>query len=574
MDSYNSISIMQELEKQNSQLRSLSHHMSVLINAKEKLKLESSESLVDQLQQGLNQCTEKNRKLEHQLKKMTMMKKSSNLAQKEGNLSNYSSDESVEQYTRDVYNHILEMWYFLNSKLKKLKDVQGLPRQAYIEIPTILKQVKERKNAALIEVDLMQKAMNELQASEMTKLQDLVQKRFNYLQNPPDCANARKIVCNINKGCGFGCQVHHVAHCFLVAIGTGRTLILESKNWRYAVEGWESIFLPISDTCIEAKGEKVKWTGEEQTKGAKIISLSIIDGMTRRPPYLPLAIPGDLAPILKKYHGNPPLWWLGQVVSYLMRPNPTMLEALNVFIEKIGFNNPIAGMHVRRTDKVGSEASFHSINEYMVHIIDWFDQQDLKRQRLSLPKIEVRKVYVASDDPEVLDKVRETYEDYEFLGDVEISKSAGMSRRYSRTSLIGVVSDILLLAKCDYLVGTFSSQVSRLAYEIMQSLHTDATTYAHSLDDFFYYGGQGKRLYKAIYDHVPPVSGEIAIKVGDSMGVAGNHWDGFSKGTNQRTGETGLYPSYKVKELVVTANFPTYPGAENFHLNRTKDDLN
>ena len=29
-------------------------------------------------------------------------------------------------------------------------------------------------------------------------------------QNPADCSKAKFIVCSFNKGCGFGCQMHHV----------------------------------------------------------------------------------------------------------------------------------------------------------------------------------------------------------------------------------------------------------------------------------------------------------------------------------------------------------------------------
>lgn len=34
---------------------------------------------------------------------------------------------------------------------------------------------------------------------ESNDLSNLVQDRFNYLQNPPDCATAKKLVCNLNK---------------------------------------------------------------------------------------------------------------------------------------------------------------------------------------------------------------------------------------------------------------------------------------------------------------------------------------------------------------------------------------
>ena len=79
-------------------------------------------------------------------------------------------------------------------------------------------------------------------------------------QNPADCSRAKKIVCNLNKGCGYGCQVHHVAYCMIVAYGTQRTLILQSKGWRYAPEGWEKFFLPLSETCVDRRGESTtRW---------------------------------------------------------------------------------------------------------------------------------------------------------------------------------------------------------------------------------------------------------------------------------------------------------------------------
>ena len=34
---------------------------------------------------------------------------------------------------------------------------------------------------------------------EADSLADLVRRRIDYLQNPPDCATAKKVVCNLNK---------------------------------------------------------------------------------------------------------------------------------------------------------------------------------------------------------------------------------------------------------------------------------------------------------------------------------------------------------------------------------------
>lgn len=48
----------------------------------------------------------------------------------------------------------------------------------------------------------------------------------------------------------------------MIAYGTQRTLILESHNWRYAPGGWETVFLPVSNTCTDRSGASTgHWSG-------------------------------------------------------------------------------------------------------------------------------------------------------------------------------------------------------------------------------------------------------------------------------------------------------------------------
>ena len=101
-----------------------------------------------------------------------------------------------------------------------------------------------------------------------------------------------------------------------------------------------------------------------------------------------------------------------------------------------------------------------------------------------------------------------------------------------------------------------------MAYEIMQSLHPDAASWYHSLDDIYYFGGQNAHDQIAMYAHKPHGPNEIALEPGDRIGIAGNHWDGYSKGTNRRTGSLGLYPSYKARDEIRVVDFPTYPEAD------------
>ena len=55
------------------------------------------------------------------------------------------------------------------------------------------------------------------------------------------------------------------------------------------------------------------------------------------------------------------------------------------------------------------------------------------------------------------------YPEYQFVSDNKISQSAGTGTRYSFNSLYGVIFDIEILAESDYIVCTFSSQVSHTA---------------------------------------------------------------------------------------------------------------
>uniref|UniRef100_UPI00398F397B alpha-(1,6)-fucosyltransferase isoform X2 n=1 Tax=Pristiophorus japonicus TaxID=55135 RepID=UPI00398F397B len=398
----------------------------------------------------------------------------------------------------------------------------------------------------------------EWREKEAKDLTDLVQRRITYLQNPKDCNKAKKLVCNINKGCGYGCQLHHVVYCFMIAYGTQRTLILESQNWRYSTGGWETVFKAVSETCTDKFGTSSgHWSGEANDKDVQVVELPIVDSLHPRPPYLPLAIPEDLAGRLTHLHGDPSVWWVSQFVKYLMRPQSWLEKEIEEATRKLGFRHPIIGVHVRRTDKVGTEAAYHPIEEYMVLVEEHYKFLARKTE------IDKKRVYLATDDPTLLQEAKSKYPDYEFISDNSISWSAGLHNRYTENSLRGVILDIHFLSQADFLVCTFSSQVCRVAYEIMQTLHPDASAYFRSLDDIYYFGGQNAHNQIAIYPHKPQTLEEIQLEAGDLIGVAGNHWDGYSKGVNRKVGRTGLYPSYKVKENIETIKYPTYPEADN-----------
>ncbi|XP_023662503.1 alpha-(1,6)-fucosyltransferase isoform X1 [Paramormyrops kingsleyae] len=465
--------------------------------------------------------------------------------------------KSQEVLRRKIENGVREFWYFIRSEVKKLSSLNAADLQRHTDL--LLQDLGHHQRSIMMDLYYLSQAdgAGDWREKEAKDLSSLVQNRITYLQNPQDCSKARKLVCNINKGCGYGCQLHHVVYCFMIAYGTRRTLILESHNWRYATGGWETVFRPVSDTCTDRTGSSTgHWSGEDNDRNVQVIELPIVDSLHPRPPYLPLAIPEDLADRLHRLHGDPSVWWVSQFVKYLNRPQAWLEKEIQETTKKLGFKHPIVGVHVRRTDKVGTEAAFHPIEEYMVHVEEQFEH--LARRM----RVDRKRVYLATDDPSLLQEAKSKYQDYEFISDNSISWSAGLPNRYTENSLRGVILDIHFLSQTDFLVCTFSSQVCRVAYEIMQTLHPDASSYFYSLDDIYYFGGQNAHNQIAIYPHEPRGAEDIPLRPGDVIGVAGNHWDGYSKGLNRKIGRTGLYPSYKVKEKIETVKYPTYPEAD------------
>lgn len=118
--------------------------------------------------------------------------------------------EEYELLRRRIYSNTKELWYYVNSELKSLvKDVDGIGAN---RIDKIKNMVDEHYRSLLKDVsDLAKVDGHSLWRHQETEnLSNLVQSRLKHLQNPPDCAKARKLVCDLNKVCDeqqfFTCQ--------------------------------------------------------------------------------------------------------------------------------------------------------------------------------------------------------------------------------------------------------------------------------------------------------------------------------------------------------------------------------
>ncbi|ROT63705.1 hypothetical protein C7M84_018385 [Penaeus vannamei] len=234
---------------------------------------------------------------------------------------------------------------------------------------------------------------------------------------------------------------------------------------------------------------------------------------------------------------------------------------------------------------------------------DFFDDLEVRGTNVT-----TRRIYLATDDPDVLQEAKKKFPNYKFVFNEDSVASASLGRRGSVDNMKYLMADILFLSRSDFLVCGMSSNICRLAYELMQTLHSDATRKLVSLDLPFCIHGQTAQEVEARFPHTPrrrckntsstclhlpthtslplkkntvtantegafpfhpekaltltssflsSLSGrEIALQKGDRVVRSvhyysrhRNYHDGFWHGTNLRTGKSGFYPIYKTFEV-------------------------
>ena len=346
-------------------------------------KQENEEILAKKLktaQDELQKLSEENYQLKTLLKKYQSDEEPSNI---EEEVKDFAAKLvkgptlEYEQTRRQIMRDTNEFWWYVRSRLEEALKKAKADNDLSAWLNQTLKDAQHHQKAVLVDLEHLAEVDGhaDWRLQEARELEALVQKRLKTLQNPPDCASAKKLLCNLNKGCGYGCQLHHAVYCFIVAYGTERTLILKSKGWRYNRNGYEEIFQPLSETCNEPSGKRSHWPG---SRDSPVVEIPIIDSINPRPNLLPPAIPKDLSERIIRIHGDPIVWWVSQFLKYLLRPQQSTANMLADAEKDQGLSHPIVGIHVRRTDKVGTEAAFHSVDEYMKYVsISYLKIRDL-----------------------------------------------------------------------------------------------------------------------------------------------------------------------------------------------------
>ncbi|CAL8088560.1 unnamed protein product [Calicophoron daubneyi] len=271
---------------------------------------------------------------------------------------------------------------------------------------------------------------------------------------------------------------------------------------------------------------------------------------SQRIPVSPPAVPEDIAGALHRLHGEPSAWFSGQLAHNFIRPKKSMLKHLENARKLYNFSlptrTPIAGVHVRRTDKAHMKLSAADL----VH-----------SERC--PKV-LRQVYLATDDPSVLSEAKRIFPHYTFYCSQERSKSGAVHQRNHKFAKMSAFIDFVLLSESDFLVCTFSSNVCRFAYELMQArhkIHGDASSLVHSLDTgYFLEPGQPNFCRMVLGDYF------TGLLPGQIVDVWSTRLNSRREARRLRNKTYFSQPTYKCQPVVTAAKMSGYDEIKKKHL--------
>ena len=310
----------------------------------------------------------------------------------------------------------------------------------------------------------------------------------------------RTLTCQPRLSCGAGCGLHQLVYCFIVGWSDNRTVLVNSATWKYqrdcANDDWTCLFAretpcgavprgPVLSASMIGKEPSPKHVilGEFlRTRGlpANFVPHASTDGPRVGVPFFQPNISTSYRHLLHRAHPYYAPFIVGSVLRYLTTPNDPVEAEIDVILDSAKFEDTtrrIVGLHVRRTDH-RKEGPFIPLERYMYYVREWCAVVG----RVDRPT-EACRVFVATDDSAMIAEFRAKWglhgsrlierdgAGYEFTyGEFKGVASGALKekrmRRESRDAAVRLLADVTMLARAHFLVGQFSSQVFRMAFEL------------------------------------------------------------------------------------------------------------
>lgn len=283
----------------------------------------------------------------------------------------------------------------------------------------------------------------------------------------------------------------------------------------------------------------------ETPEDSKIIylpSTSRLFYLDPRPSFLPSAVPLDLFPELGRIADLPIAWWMGQLYKFAFQYSDLAQSLIERKIAELRMGDgPIVGMHVRRTDKLLGEAELRYLKDYMRTADEFFDVQELSGP------IYKRRIYIATDEPHVVDRATRKFPAFEILSNLEAtSLNHDPATRNSFDALLGMLVDVEVLARCDFVICTYTSNVCRLLHEIRMGRDPENFQRLVTMDDQYWTFGENQQVGEIVAQTV--ATHKLNVRIGDRVEIDYKvNGKGHHQVTNLDSGQTAKLLKFAVE---------------------------
>jgi hypothetical protein len=327
---------------------------------------------------------------------------------------------------------------------------------------------------------------------------------------------------------GFASEVQYIARLLQVAVSTKRILWI-TESWKSAycpqdeqhtLSGWSCLWQPMTNCTLDSTGRPTRKATGDRGKNRTLLDTALSPlnygilpqrkrstetspwfdpllyssrPMLPAPISFPLkhsAVIADVVPYWERAYGR--YWIRSQMVHYLWKPASWLQEEIRRrLIDIYPVDRPFIGLHVRYTDNIPDLSKGFGRNATYTRQLSHFSglATDIAKRHKALTGVELRDVYIATDHAQVLSWARTLFVGWHVWGQdgSDVQRSTTQNRIWfarGRSSAAGAMAaDLEVLRRSDYLIGSFQSNVYRLASQLNTAWHIDRYS-VHALRHF------------------------------------------------------------------------------------------
>jgi hypothetical protein len=177
----------------------------------------------------------------------------------------------------------------------------------------------------------------------------------------------------------------------------------------------------------------------------------------------------DVIPHWERAYGR--YWIRSQITHYLWRPSDSLQEDIRQRL--VLPSEPFIGMHIRLTDNIHDFATSFGRNATWTRQLDRFRAiaERIRRDH----QFHSRTIFIATDHAHAIEWARLVFQGWTVHSQAQVQRTTTQQRIWfaqGRSTAGGAMAtDLEILRRADYLIGSFQSNVFRLAAQLNTAFH-------------------------------------------------------------------------------------------------------